>query len=337
MEENKIISKESLGKLFDKIKSTGVVIHAPVGEDKNVEFKEVANFKEINHEYIQTIQSPKSLVFPKHETMFEFEKVEGEMKLKDVNTDEFKETVLWGAHPCDAVGFGALNAIFTWDYQDKYFIDRLKKLTVISLSCTKGDSYCFCTSVGINPGCETGSDILLTPIGNDKFLAQILTEKGEKIYKLASELFENAGNVNKEEHLAKIEKAFDYEELNKKLATNFDDKVWEEIAMRCLGCGACAYVCPACACFDIQDEGTQEKGKRVRCWDSCGLDMFTLHTSGHNPREEQFQRMRQRIMHKFSYMPERQNVYGCSGCGRCGRACSVDMNLLENIKKIMEA
>lgn len=337
MEEKKIISKESLGKLFDKIKSSGAAIHAPVGEGKSVDFKEVMNFSEINHEYIQTVQSPKNLVFPKFETMFEFERVNGEMKMKDVSADSFPELVLWGAHPCDAAGFSGLNAIFTWDYDDKFFIERMKKLTIIGLSCKTGDNYCFCTSVGCNPGSEKGSDILLTAIGNDKFLAEIITEKGEKLYNMASELFEKAGDVNKAEHVANIPQAFDYEALNKKLSTNFDDKIWEEISMRCLGCGACAYVCPACACFDIQDEGSQDKGKRIRCWDSCGFDMFTYHTSGHNPREEQFQRMRQRIMHKFSYMPERQNVYGCGGCGRCSRACTVDMNLLENIKKIMEA
>jgi formate hydrogenlyase subunit 6/NADH:ubiquinone oxidoreductase subunit I len=106
--------------------------------------------------------------------------------------------------------------------------------------------------------------------------------------------------------------------------------------MRCLGCGACAYVCPTCACFDIQDEGTGNKGTRVRCWDSCAFSLFTLHTSGHNPREEQTERWRQRILHKFLYMPERQQVYGCVGCGRCSRGCPVDMNILEHLKKIKE-
>jgi hypothetical protein len=66
---------------------------------------------------------------------------------------------------------------------------------------------------------------------------------------------------------------------------------------------------------DIQDEADTRGGQRLRAWDSCGLRLFTLHASGHNPRSKQSQRWRQRIYHKFAYYPDRFKTLGCVGCG----------------------
>ena len=112
------------------------------------------------------------------------------------------------------------------------------------------------------------------------------------------------------------------------------NEVWVEQSLRCLGCGACAFVCPTCSCFDIQDERQRYGGVRLRCWDSCGFGLFTLHASGHNPRAKQSERWRQRVMHKFSYQPERLGLLGCVGCGRCSRTCPADMNLAQHVQTL---
>jgi ferredoxin len=336
MMETKSITKEALPKLYDYLASSGKKIYAPVQKDGRTVFSYISNFNDINVDYIQTRSSAKSVVFPKIEKLLNYSAEKDGSKFEEYDTERFPEVVLWGIHPCDAAAINPLKAVFTWETNDKYFMKRLEKVLLIGLSCVAHDDYCFCTSVGINPGGTAGSDILLTPMANGDFIAEIVTEKGKTIAEAVPELFGAAPDVDKESLITRIEKKWSVDELHSKINGMFDHPVWKEQALRCLGCGACAYVCPICSCFDIQDEGGLFGGTRYRCWDSCGFGHFTIHTSGHNPREVQDQRWRQRLMHKFSYQPQRQNVFGCVGCGRCSRSCPVDMNISEHLTQIME-
>ena len=104
--------------------------------------------------------------------------------------------------------------------------------------------------------------------------------------------------------------------------------------MACLGCGACAYACPVCHCFDLQDESDKKECRRLRNWDSCGFGLFTLHASGHNPRPDQSARWRQRVTHKFSIYPQKFKTLACTGCGRCSRLCQAGMAIAETCERI---
>ncbi|MBP1640158.1 MAG: asrA [Bacteroidetes bacterium] len=327
------ISLAGLQRWLNVLIDTQKHLYAPVNKGAKVDFGRVASADEIVFDHIQTTQSAKSVAFPRTDVLFSYEKEKGKVQLENADLTAYPETVVFGLHPCDAAGFNPLGAIFNWDYKDELYNARMERTVVITLACTKADEYCFCTSVNGGPGNTVGSDIQLTPV-KDGFLAEILTEKGEALVKADEAAFEADRGDVKEKYLVKLPEKFDIKTVQEKLQTAFESPIWKAQSQRCIGCGACAYVCPTCACFDIQEDAHGTKGKRLRCWDSCGFALFTLHTSGHNPRQTQAQRWRQRLLHKFSYMPDRLSVRGCTGCGRCSRACPVDMNIAEHLRSI---
>lgn len=328
----KLIRQQSLEKLYNNLAGTNL-IYAPVNSEGNkVEFRYNPMFSEVTFEHIRSTLSPKNIVFPKIESLITFSNTKTESSVNAIDPGKIREVVLWGSHPCDNGAIKALESIFCQAPGDILFSGRRDKLLVVGLSCHRSDEYCFCTSTGVSPSAGVGSDLLLTKLQGGDYMVEIFTGKGSLIVSAYPDLFEDFNGETVV--VTEIRQKFSHEKVTEKLNGMFESTFWEINSLRCIGCGACAYVCPACACFDIQDESWGKKGNRYRCWDSCGFGLFTLHTSGHNPRHLQSQRWRQRIMHKFSYMPQNNNSIGCVGCGRCSSSCPVDMNIAAQMEAI---
>lgn len=332
--EYKKISLNNLSQLIDAVIKSGKTVIAPKQKKQKYFFAEIKSFDEIAKDYIQTAFSAKSSVFPKCEELFSFEKSNGDTILKNPAPPS-NETIVFGIRPCDGVAFDYLTTFFLKETPDYHFKQRYDKTILIGVSCNLADEFCFCSSLGISPGDTRGSDILLTKT-NDDYFVEIITEKGKRFVIEFNNYFENADNIDKSKFLAHIPTQLDAVRLKQKIKNAFNWEKWDETSLPCFGCGTCAFSCPTCTCFDIQDEANPYSGSRYRIWDTCAIGLFTKHASGHNPREKQSERWRNRVLHKFLYTDEQFGILSCVGCGRCIRNCPAQLSIIEQVKAIME-
>lgn len=327
----KLLTNTSYNTLIERLLADNQV-YAPIKKGKQVLFSRIRSVHEMETDYLLPVLSPKSLLFPPVETLFTFERKQDGVDITPASVTAYPERVVFGVRPCDARGLAILRRTFAQEPVDQLFESRFSKTTFIGLSCATADAACFC---GNRAGDTTGSDILLTRVSNGDYLAEIVTDKGRRLFEQHADLFDSPSELpDKAAFVATVRGLENVENLPALLKAAFDSPVFEQQSLACIGCGTCTYVCPVCGCFDMQDETQGTKGRRVRCWDSCGFSCFTVHTSGHNPRETQGQRWRQRLMHKFSYLPETHQTFGCVGCGRCIRSCPSGLDISNLITQL---
>jgi len=332
----KIAKKEWAGGL-ERLSDSFLLI-GPVKQDKFHYFKELKKGEPPDLNLLNTRLSPKSVVYPQSEIMFEYtldKNQEDHNILKEIDKDYSPRGVI-GIRPCDAKAFLLVKANFDApEYKDPYWIKSYKATTFVGYACNTPCSTCFCTTAGCGPFHEQGLDLLLVDAGGH-YLLKIITEKGENLLTAAgwsekTDAVAAGDQIEAMKHAveAKITARVATEKLQDKNTIDlFEAPFWEDVAFACINCGICTYLCPTCWCFDIQDETYGSSGIRMRNWDSCMYPLFTFHGSGHNPRNTKMQRVRQRFMHKLKYYVDKYgNGIQCVGCGRCVSHCPVNIDI----------
>jgi ferredoxin len=291
--------------------------------------------------------SLKGFFLPEHEALCRWKQRGTKIEVEEVPT-EFAPRLVLAAKPCDSAALVVVDQVMNWDYKDELWNGRRAATTIFNLACPVIDDSCFCTAVATGPDDVKGADGLLTPVEGG-YLVEASSDKGRAFIDAHKASFtpeEGANGAESRGRQAADERAaararvaanleIDAGSVRDWIATHFEDPLLATLAIRCNGCGACTSVCPTCHCFDIVDEEEGVgRGTRRRCWDTCQSSTFTLHASGHNPRDDQHVRYRQRINHKFSIYPLKFGEVLCTGCGRCTRVCHAGQDLVEILAAI---
>lgn len=345
--KNKILRKEDLNDLLKEASRDWDVYVPQKNIDNDIWFealpKEGAEFdraaKNIVLDDTDTVISPKDIFFPQLESCFEF--VDGLIH----ETVESSPKLLFGVRACDLKGILFADDFYKRNFQDKYYLSRIKSRLIVVKGCLKAPrETCFCASAKTGPFADGGYDLQLVEF-LDFYFVEIGSRKGDEFVKKHEKFFKSPANtVNEDAAQVKLKASESVElkvEFQKALELMAKDNFipeenYKRIGERCIYCGACVYVCPTCTCFNVFDNVKDKDGQRLRNWDACVFEGYTRETSGHNPRKEKWLRASRRYEHKLKYDYMVTGTSGCVGCGRCLASCPVKIGVSKFIQEITE-
>jgi len=348
----RLIRRDDLLKLVDLLRHRGYEVLAPFcdrGRDTYFDTVTAENRDRVQIHLPNPYYPPKRFVLPAMERLLRVRQTNGSFVLEP--TCEAPRRAIFGIRSCDVAGVHHLDRFYLGrEFRDPYYAQRRQAVLLVNLVCTDPErdinDECFCVCADTGPAAHDHFDLQLMDLGEGEFMAVAGTSAGEAL--LAETLFERctAAHVEKRRAiLTEVRKRF-------KVATSWFtatvryisqgsilERTWEEIGNRCLECGGCTYVCPACTCFTVTDRRVgPDEIERVRIWDACALGGFTRMAGGHNPRKAVHDRRNRRFFRKLAhYFIQRELSMACVGCGRCTAVCHGDVGMPSVVEMIRRA
>ena len=305
-------------------------------------FELLNHAKDLRLDYDVALTAPKKFFQPPCEALLTFNE-----KGDYASAVEAEPFILFGVHPYDMVAINQMDDVHSKDFEDVHYTQRRNNATIVAVDVQK-------PSPNVFAGCmktatvDEGFDILLTLIGDDTYVVDARTDKGEALMKKLPRHGEVDDCIlarreqvwsDAQRFLCKHDLKCDPAELPSLLEQSYDHPVWEKKADMCYSCGSCVLVCPTCYCFDVQDDVNWDlkSGERQRKWDGCMLEQFATVAGDHNFRPKRADRFRHRFYRKGKYLHDRFGHIACVGCGRCITACTTNIaNPVEIYNTLLE-
>lgn len=333
----------------------GIAAAAQNGADTHFSLVTDQNRNDVALHGRNPLYPPKRFVLPHIQRLMTMERVDGQVKVTpSYRTPYAPETpsagdedgagprrlAVFGMRSCDVAGIRHLDRFYLGgEYRDVYY-ERLRNgLFIVNVACTEPgedigpDCFCVCTDTG--PAAREGFDLQLLDLG-DRFMAVAGSPEGSSL--LEAPVFRRGTPddlVGRRRVLSEARRSFLsrtswFSGAVRAVSEGIvPEATWEAIGNRCLECGGCTFVCPACTCFTVSDrEAGPGLYERVRVWDSCALAGFTRMAGGFNPRKAVHDRRNRRFFRKLShYFVQRELSVACVGCGRCAAVCHGDIGM----------
>ena len=347
----RILERADVLKIVDLLRLQAYEVFAPFsgrGRDTWFDLVTDENRDRIQVHLPNPYYPPKRFVLPHIERLLKVRRSNGDIQIEPTYRE--RKRAIFGIRSCDVAGIWHLDRFYLGrDFRDLYYAKRRENLFLVNVVCTDPEldigEECFCPCADTGPAARDYFDLQLMDLG-DEFMAVAGTPAGEALF--ANLMFRKATEAQVEKRraiLGEVRKHF-------KTTTswfpatvryvsqgNILEKTWEEIGNRCLECGGCTYVCPACTCFTVSDRQVgPDEIERVRIWDACALSGFTRMAGGFNPRRAVHDRRNRRFFRKLAhYFIQRELSMACVGCGRCAAVCHGDVGMPSVVEMIRRA